>query len=283
MSMLMPSIELAARIEQAECRLIADSTQCAARRRPEQETLLLPVAGGVAAFAGLGSPLVKLAGLGFRGPVEVPELEAIERAFAARGAPLQVELSSLADPSIAPMLTTRGYVLMGFEDVLGRSLAPDEPLPAGIGADIARSAAEELPRWLDLVATGFATPDTQGVASSEELPRDAIEQAIGDMADTEGFVRYLARRRGEPAGAASMRMSAGVAQLCGAATLAAHRRQGVQTALLATRLAEAARAGCELAVATTMPGSKSQHNMIRRGFSLLYTRAILVRDPAACG
>ena len=51
------------------------------------------------------------------------------------------------------------------------------------------------------------------------------------------------------------------------------RRQGVQTALLSTRLADAAAAGCDIAVVTTAPGSKSQQNVHRQGFQLLYTRA----------
>ncbi|MEJ2340034.1 MAG: hypothetical protein P8Y15_14260 [Gemmatimonadales bacterium] len=76
-----------------------------------------------------------------------------------------------------------------------------------------------------------------------------------------------------------MRLSGGIAQLCGAATLPEHRRRGVQTALLARRLADAAHAGCDVAVVTTQPGSKSQENVQRRGFELLYTRAILVREP----
>ena len=69
----------------------------------------------------------------------------------------------------------------------------------------------------------------------------------------------------------------GIAQLTGAATAPAHRRRGVQTALLSARLAVAAAAGCDLAVVTTQPASKSQQNAQRRGFALLYTRAILVK------
>lgn len=76
-----------------------------------------------------------------------------------------------------------------------------------------------------------------------------------------------------------MRTFEGVALLCGSSTLPAHRRRGVQTTLLATRLAEAAAVGCDLAVVTTLPGSRSQHNVQRHGFELLYTRAILVREP----
>jgi len=48
-------------------------------------------------------------------------------------------------------------------------------------------------------------------------------------------------------------------------------------ALTARRLADAQRAGCDLAVVTTSPGSKSQENAQRHGFELLYARAILVR------
>jgi hypothetical protein len=49
--------------------------------------------------------------------------------------------------------------------------------------------------------------------------------------------------------------------------------------MLAVRLDAASRAGCELAVVTTQPGSKSQENVQKHGFELLYTRAILVRRP----
>lgn len=53
----------------------------------------------------------------------------------------------------------------------------------------------------------------------------------------------------------------------------------MQTALLAARLADAGGQGCHIAVVTTQPGSKSQQNVQRQGFELLYTRAILVREP----
>ena len=69
---------------------------------------------------------------------------------------------------------------------------------------------------------------------------------------------YLARRDGAIAGGGAIRISNGLAQLAGAATLPAHRRRGVQSALLRARLLDAARQGCDLAIVTTEPGSKSQ-------------------------
>ena len=101
---------------------------------------------------------------------------------------------------------------------------------------------------------------------------------------TAGATRYIALHDGVVAGAASIRLADGIAQLTGAATAPAHRRRGVQTALLAARLVDAAAAGCDIAVVTTAPGSKSQENVQRRGFDLLYTRAILVKpapEPTA--
>ena len=81
------------------------------------------------------------------------------------------------------------------------------------------------------------------------------------------------------AGGADFLITDGVAQLAGAATTPAHRRHGVQTALLAARLEDAKAAGCDIAVIVTQPGSKSQQNAQRRGFHLLYTRATLVKHP----
>lgn len=222
-----------------------------------------------------------MAGLGFSGPLDGAELAVVEAEFALRGAAVQVELSSLADPSLGPFLSDRGYALQGFENVLGLPLPAEAPPTGGADTEIARSGDDELRLWLDVVVSGFAAPDLQGVPSHESFPREVLERVMGDMAGGVGFLRYLARRGGLPAGGAGLRVFDAVAQLCGAATLPAHRRHGVQNALLARRLADAVQAGCDVATVTTQPGSKSQENVERLGFALLYTRAVLVR-PARC-
>jgi GNAT superfamily N-acetyltransferase len=130
---------------------------------------------------------------------------------------------------------------------------------------------------VDVVVEASLHPDTQGVPWHEEFLREIIENA---ERDTAGLVqRYLALDNGVPAGGGSMRITDGVAQLTGAGTAPAFRRRGIQSALLTTRLADATAAGCDIAVITVQPGSKSQQNAQRRGFDLLYTRAVLVHDP----
>ena len=54
--------------------------------------------------------------------------------------------------------------------------------------------------------------------------------------------------------------------------------RGVQSALIACRLHEAALAGCEYAVVSTQPASGSQRNMERRGFRLAYTKLVMRRE-----
>ena len=268
--------ELAERIERAEAQLIAAGTDAARRRNPDA-AFVEPVAGGMACFAEDGSPLNKVVGLGFGGVPSAVVLDEIERSYAARGAATQVELCHLADPEIGVMLTSRGYRLVAFENVLGRSLAADETwvTPGGLTARL--SDDDELDAWAEVVTTGFAHPDEQGVPSHEDFPREVVERAERDFVAA-GARTYVALRDGVVAGGASMRMTDGVAQLTGAATAPEHRRRGVQTALLAARLADAADAGCDIAVVTTAPGSKSQQNVQRQGFHLLYTRAVLVLD-----
>ncbi|MFF4984282.1 GNAT family N-acetyltransferase [Streptomyces sp. NPDC001046] len=271
-------VDLAARIERAEVELISQGSTAAHRRQGEGPGFLSPVMGGVASFAEDDSPLNKVAGLGFGGVPDDGLLDEVERAFAERGAPVQVELAHLADPEIGARLTERGYRLTSFENVLGFPLPGEHPRFQPDGIEIRPSGDAEFEEWLDTIATGFAHPDTQGVASHEEFPREVIAAAIRDLVSAAGMRRYSAVSEGVVVGGAGLRMTDGIAQLTGAATVPSHRRRGVQTALLAARLAEAAAAGCDLAVVTTRPGSTSQQNVQRQGFHLLYTRAVLVKQ-----
>ncbi len=269
---------LAGRIERAETQLIARASEAARRRRAGAAGFVIPVAGGVASFAAEGSPFNKVAGLGFGGVPDAAALGEIERAFTACGAPVQIELAHLADPATGALLTERGYRLVSFENVLGRAIN-GEPAPVTPpGVQVRPSGDAEFEAWLEAVADAVAHPDTQGVPAHEEFPREVIEAAERDFAAA-GVLRYAALRDGVIAGGASFHIAAGIAQLTGAATVPAHRRRGIQTALLSARLADAAAAGCDIAVVTTQPGSKTQQNAQRQGFDLLYTRAILVKQP----
>jgi len=238
------------------------------------------MAGAVASFAEDGSPFNKVAGLGFGGIPDAGALDEVELAFAARLSSIQVELASLADPAIGVLLTGCGYRLVGFENVLGLVIRGDLERVRPPGIEVRLSGEDELGVWVDVVSDGFANPDEEGVPSHEHFSREVIEGAARDFAAA-GVTRHAAVCDGVIAGGASFRIADGVAQLAGAATAPAYRRRGIQSALLSARLADAADAGCDIAVVTTQPGSKSQQNVQRKGFDLLYTRAVLVKTPGA--
>jgi hypothetical protein len=96
---------LAERIERVEAELIARASRAANRRMSGPDGFVISVAGGVATFAEHGAPFNKVAGLGFGGVPSAAALGEIERAFAACGAPVQIELAHLADPAIGALLT----------------------------------------------------------------------------------------------------------------------------------------------------------------------------------
>src|SRR6266540_3940720 len=100
-SPLFCDIDLAERIERVEAQLAATATEAARRRTTDTSGFVIPIAGGVATFAEEGSPFNKVAGLGFGGVPSAADLDEIERAFAACGAPVQIELAHLAAPAIA--------------------------------------------------------------------------------------------------------------------------------------------------------------------------------------
>jgi len=275
-STLFCDTSLAQRIEQAENELIVAAAGAAHARRADGTGFAIPIAGGTAVLAEADSPLNKVVGLGFDGLPSAGALDEIERAYAACGVPTQIELAHLVDPDIAAALTDRGYRLESFEDVLGRALDCATELDAPPGIDVRRSGDDEFEQWLAVVVDASAHPDAQGVPWREEFPRDVYERAQRDSAAA-GVLRYIALRDGAIAGGAELRISKGIAQFAGAATAPEHRRRGVQSALLAARLTDAVTAGCDVAVITTQPGSKSEQNAHRQGFELLYTRAVLVK------
>jgi GNAT superfamily N-acetyltransferase len=272
-------VDLARRIEAAESDFMVAATRAAAARGARG--LVLPVAGGFACWADQGSPMNKVVGLGFTGLPDADTLAGVEAAFAESGGPVQVELSNLADPQVAELLCARGYRLIGFENVLGRDLSGAAE-PTSSAVTVRRAGDDDREAWLGAIVEGFAHPDDAGVASHEEFPRDVLERAECDM-EQAGSLAYVAECDGVIAGGGGVRFHDGIAQLTGAATRPAYRRRGVQATLLAARLADAAAAGCDIAVVTTAPGSTSQHNVQRSGFHLLYTRAILVRDAPSAG
>jgi hypothetical protein len=163
--MVFASASVAKRIERAEATLIGEFGRAAAGRLGSDQVFIGDLAGGMAVAAGPGAPFSKVAGLGFE-PIDVSMLDTIEQAFARTATPVRVELPSLANPEVGGLLTRRGYVLEGFENVLAKSLPAEEPWITDVS--VTRIVDSESAQWVDVLAASFAEPDTFDGPSVEQ-------------------------------------------------------------------------------------------------------------------
>src|SRR5262249_21318711 len=108
---LFADLPLARRIEAAWDHLGVENALAQKGRAPESKAEAIAVGGGHAVFLGSGSPLSQAQGLGLTGPVLESELVRMERFFRDRDTPIQIEVASLADPSLLASLSMRGYLI----------------------------------------------------------------------------------------------------------------------------------------------------------------------------
>ncbi len=220
-------------------------------------------------FAGVGSPMTHAVGIGFRGSVPDQEMKGIERFFRERGSSCVIDLCPLADASVLGFLQAQPYRVTEFSNVLARRISPDEIFVQSSGeqaADLRIASEHEIPYWARVVSEGF----------SEYMP--VSDDMVDLMAATCQNAQCWFAGRDEPAGGAAMSVQEDVALFFGDALLRRARGRGWQSLLIRARLAAAQRQGCDLAMATVLPGSVSHRNYERAGFELIYMRVNLLRE-----
>jgi hypothetical protein len=263
-------LELARRLEAAEAHNGAECAEAQRLLNPAVGATVRQVAGGSAIFVGPGSPLTHAVGLGMEGPVRPDELDRLEAFYGARGAAVSVDLCPLADASLLELLGSRGYRTTEFMNVLIRPLPGSEIAQPEVPIRVANDADEEL--WARTVGRGFLEKD---MLTPEEMD---VGRNIFHMP---GSFCYLAFAGNLAVAAGAMAMHGSLATLFADSTTAGFRGIGLQSALIRERLRAVLAAGldnqCDLATASTLPGSVSQRNYERNGFQVAYTKAILVR------
>jgi GNAT superfamily N-acetyltransferase len=260
--------ELAARLEGALATELEGFAAAAQVLYPDSGAVARRIAGGVALFAGEGSPINQAAGLGFAGEVTPGDLDELEAFYRARHVKPLVVVSPLAHPSLMRGLSARGYAVAGFENALVRSLGGADVLPVpDASIEVRGISAEDRDRYARMVVEGFAAPGVRPSDGEWRLGRIA--------ASRERVSLLLAYVDGQPAGTGELRVQDGLALLTGDTTVPAFRRRGVQRRLQLARLAAALEQGCDLATSDARPGGPSQRNMERLGFRVAYTRVEL--------
>lgn len=240
-----------------------------ARLEPESGAASMRIGDGIALYAGRGSPISRVHGLGMARPVSEDTVEMVESFYAARGEDARIDLCPLAAPSLMDVLGKRAYCVTTFKHVFWRTLdrIPDWPeRPDNVRIEPVTAATARL--WAQIVAAGFS--GGMELADGDiTLPRFTPFKAHGCC--------FLAWIDDTPVGGAALSMDGGSAICYSACVRPPFRRMGVQTALLAERLNVARAEGCDLAVVQTTPGSASQHNVERFGFRLAYTKPTVAR------
>lgn len=266
---------LARRIEAALAADLVAFARAMARGEPAGGAGHEPVAGGVVAFTGPGLFGARAQGIGFEGPVADADVDRVVAFLTSRGAPAVFEVCPLVDDALRPRWAERRVRPRGFRNVYAivdpsAAAEPVTPPVPGLTVEVlAPGTGGAFPRWSQVLLDGFGYRDP--------ARRDRVAAWNAMMAGLPEARLLLARIDGEPVGASNLLVhpldGGPVASLGGTATLPAHRRRGVQGALLRARIALAAEAGCALAVVTADPGSSSGRNARRVGFTLAYTNA----------
>jgi GNAT superfamily N-acetyltransferase len=227
------------------------------------------IAGGIAVFTGVDSPVTQAFGLGLDGRVDVTELDRLETFFFSRGAPVTLELCPFIDSSLVELLRARPYRLEEFSNVLVRDVPRVEEIVETQSQLTVRAAqAGEAKLYTKVVTDGFAEQVT---------PTQSLLEVVEGFFHRARSQCFFALVQGEIAGAGAVAAQNEIAEFYGASTLPRFRNRGVQTALIAERMAWAVRQGCEIATTTTGPATPSQRNFERAGFHVVYSRTKLVR------
>jgi hypothetical protein len=211
------------------------------------------LAGGCAASLGPGSPLTHALGMGMNGSVTVEDLDRLEAFYWERGAAPNIDLCPLADVSMIELLGARGYRPLEFNNVLVRPITTEDR------GGFAMSPTRDCEQWALTLSRCFYgeenIPDELMVASRALFKaRSSSSFLIDDEAGC-GFM-----------------IQSGVATFYADGTRAMARGRGLQSALIRARIALSAEQGCDLATASTLPGSQSQRNYERAGFRVAYTK-----------
>ena len=264
--MIYSDTTLSQKLERTEARSNADFVDTRARLDPDSGAKWIEVSGVYAMFDGVESPLTQTFGLGVFDEITNTEIDALEDFFKKHDAPVFHEVSPMADPSLMALLSDRGYRPMELTSVMFLSLDKQSQPPPVANPQITTRVInkDEVDIWARTAASGWST----------EMPgmEDFMFNFCRIGAQCAEAFPYIAEMDGKPISTGALLIYEDVALLAGASTIPEGRNQGAQSALLEARLRHAANNGCKLAIMGATPGSQSQKNAQRNGFSIAYTR-----------
>jgi GNAT superfamily N-acetyltransferase len=262
-------LDLVRRMELAEARIGESLVHSMQKRMPQAQAAAMRVAGGIATFTGVDSPVSQVIGAGLEENIAESELDRLEEFFRTRGAPAILELASFAAPSFLEILNRRLYTIVEFSHVLARRCERKEKFPTLPPEILVREVHDsDAKLYTETVAKSYA--------EFFEPTRELLDVVEGFCYDPHGQC-FLAVVEGQPAGGGGAGIADGIGTLGGGGVLPEFRGRGLQTALIAARMKWLAAQNCEWFISVAHPGSASHRNMERFGFRLAYARMNVMR------
>jgi len=192
-------------------------------------------------------------------PALLPEILAF---YAATEQPCWVTV-----PPYLPIAVANGLAKAGFhiERYASSMVAQPVPQPRTTAADVREIGRDELDVFLDTLNAGFGS-------DAALLPNLRRNQSF--WCDVPDWHLFLARVDGASAGAAVLSIHGDLGYLAAASVLPAYRGRGLQSALIAARLARARTRRCTLVCCGADWGSQSQRNQQRAGLAIAHVKTI---------
>jgi GNAT superfamily N-acetyltransferase len=237
----------------------------------------LAIGGGYASFGGKGSWLNRASGVGLARPVSDADLDRLVDFFAARDVEPRIGVCSYTDASVITGLARRGFVMVNLHHVWSRVVPLSPSMEAGASS---HQLVRVDPRD-DVQVAMFADVTVRGFDDDRAPPAAITIEGTRRLARHVRTHAFLAFIDGAAVGGGAVEIEGGVASLFGTSILPPFRKRGLHHALLVHRLAYAQAKGCTVATLQGLPGSATDRNAARLGFTLAYARATLERTAGS--
>lgn len=247
-------------IENAVARNLQDYVAAHRQVDPQVGAECITVAGGVAAFTGLGSPLTTVKGAAAH--LAPRDLDEIESFFLDHEATtVTIEMAPWLSAESKQTLCRRGYRQGGEENVMATTSGTPR------SGNAPRAEAIPAHAWPELMRRGFELPDAS--------PTSVLVTAAAHLPNAQ---LYGIRDNDRWIACAQSIIYDDVVIFANDVTVPEARGKGAQTALIEARL-KAVPTGM-FAIAEVAPGSGSERNYLRCGFQVAYARTHYVRHIA---
>jgi len=262
------------KVQNASISMLRSATAAMRVRRPEVAACSTQMADACVAYSGADVPLTCAIGVGTSSPIDSDDIAAIEAFYDSRTSPVRIAISGRTHDGVNGLLAGRGYTAGVPMENWWRPLAdmPGRAIPDNIQVQPATRGDAEL--WARTVAAGFQESDAP--VDESTLPARMLD-TFYCFGFADGAQPLLVRRNGEVAGGGVLHINGDTAHMRTTSCRFAHRRNGVQTALLAVRLQMAVEAGCRFAFSSTNGIGSSARNLERFGLQPLSISFLMSR------